>query len=116
MSPLSPESSAPLEPAGSELAADGAYLGDGVPEWVEDLRAEAELARENSIPWQFRGPSGPTPSDPYWRNQRWRPNSERWANRGGAKRDWYQKYYQALRNGLTKQAAREHADAHAVLE
>ena len=39
------------------------------------------------------GPPGPTPEMPTWRGQRWRANTQRWANRGGVNREWYRAYY-----------------------
>ena len=66
-----------------------------------DLRAEEAVARELGLSWQQRGP---TPDmlpegETTWRGQRYRPNTGKWANRGGANKEWYTAYYRAKAAG-----------------
>ena len=65
------------------------------------LKSEERVAREMSLRWQDRGPppeclpEGQTT----WRGQRYRPKSGKWANRGGATKDWHTGYYRAKQQG-----------------
>ena len=58
-----------------------------------ELRAESDVAAQLGLRWQERGP--PAPDDPYdtWRGQRFRPESGRWANRGGSMSQWFTEFY-----------------------
>ena len=50
------------------------------------------FARLSGTPWQLRGPPGlqePADGAQFWRGQRFRPFSGKWANRGGRNRDHY---------------------------
>ena len=45
---------------------------------------EYEVAQRLGVPWQLRGPPGPSQGGPkVWKNQRFRAGSGKWANRGG---------------------------------
>ena len=62
----------------------------------DELVVESEVARELGLTWTGRGPPGPKSGGPAtWRNQNWREGSQRWSNRGGAKKNWYSGYYAA---------------------
>jgi hypothetical protein len=65
------------------------------------LRSEEEVARGMKLPWQQRGP--PPEALPEgmttWRGQAYRPQSGKWANRGGAHKQWYTDFYQAKKAG-----------------
>ena len=59
------------------------------------------MARELGLSWQQRGP---TPDmlpegQTTWRGQRYRPNTGKWANRGGSNKEWYSAYYRAKAAG-----------------
>jgi hypothetical protein len=71
---------------------------------------ETDLAKSLNIPWRLRGPPGPTAEGERFRGQRWRANTERWANRGGHRRDWFKCYYTALSKGSSKREAQDLAD------
>ena len=63
---------------------------------VAVLREEETMARATGVPWQERGPPGPTadvggPSS--WRGQPWREGSQRFAKRGGRHREYYAAKY-----------------------
>ena len=79
-------------------------------DWQSWEDPEAEAAKAHGIKMKFRGP--PPPEDPHelWKGQRFRPGSERWGNRGGAKRPWWDSYYAAIKAGADKRAAKAHAD------
>ena len=51
--------------------------------------------------WQERGP--PRESLPEgqvtWRGQAYRPNTGKWANRGGSNKQWYTDFYKAKKSG-----------------
>ena len=69
---------------------------------VQDLADEAEMARDNQVPWKLRGPPPPVEGGPSeWRGQAYRPGSERWANRGGANKEWYSAVYFYKGRGCT---------------
>ena len=73
--------------------------------WL-DMQAEAAVSQEMGVPWQMRGPPG-DPADPHarWRGQRYRPESGKWANRGGENRDYYRGYYKGVAEGAQAKAA-----------
>lgn len=73
-----------------------------------ELRAESDVAAQLGLSWYERGP--PPSHGPLWRNQEYRHGTERWANRGGAAKDWYTAYYKAKRS-LDKQALNRWLDA-----
>lgn len=75
-------------------------------EELEDFRSESEMAKQFEIRWQDRGPPNPTNDHTAkWRSQAWRENSQRWANRGGSNKEWYAKYYAAVKRGAEAKAA-----------
>lgn len=76
----------------------------------EASNVETDLAKSLNIPWRLRGPPGPTVEGERFRGQRWRENSERWANRGGHRRDRFKCYYTALSRGSSKLEAQDLAD------
>jgi hypothetical protein len=84
------------------------------PGWDADSwrasQEETEHAKQNDIRWQDRGPL-PQHENERWRQQRWRPGTERWGNRGGSRRGWYGVYYAALKAGASKVDAASLADA-----
>ena len=58
------------------------------------MAAESSVANMLGIRWRDRGPpTGPASGFSKWRGQKWREGSKRWANRGGANRDWYRAFY-----------------------
>jgi hypothetical protein len=61
-----------------------------------EMRAESAVAEQLGLSWKERGP--PPSHGPLWRNQEYRTGSERWANRGGAAKDWYTAFYKAKRS------------------
>lgn len=63
-----------------------------------DLKAEEAVAKELGLKWHQRGPPVET-TDFTWRGQAWRAGSERFANRGGRRRDWFVGYYKAKAKG-----------------
>jgi len=70
------------------------------------LAAERDVATSNAIPWQQRGPPGPEEGGPStWRGQQWREGSGRWANRGGANKNFYTEFYPLQCAGHTKAEA-----------
>ena len=53
-------------------------------EWRRLLKQEEVVARDMGIPWQSRGPPGPSDGGPNkWRGQNYREQTGKWANRGG---------------------------------
>ena len=68
-------------------------LGSGIT-GMRDLPEAERLG----LSWQERGPPGPDAGGPtMWRGQRWRPQSRKWANRGGKHREAWAKYYANMR-------------------
>ncbi len=60
--------------------------------------SEAAAAKYHSVPWDMRGPAGPKQGGPStWMGQRWREGSQRFANRGGQRREDFAAYYASLR-------------------
>ena len=61
------------------------------------LRAEQQVAQEMGLRWQERGP--PPEALPEgqttWRGQAYRPGTGKWANRGGANKQWFTEFYRA---------------------
>ena len=55
-------------------------------------RHEQEVAEVGNLRWQERGPVPKAGAERpgFWRGQAWRPGSERWSNRGGRNREYYQ--------------------------
>ena len=52
------------------------------------------MAIANHIPWQHRGPPGPSQGGPtFWRNQPYRPLSQKWAKRGGRHKEYFAQKY-----------------------
>jgi hypothetical protein len=98
-----PESSSPQLPKRvANIAVDRSAVPESLRstkytvEELLDLRAESAAARELGIRWADRGPTGEVP---VWRGQQWRPGSERYANRGGANKEWYTQMYRAKAKG-----------------
>ena len=92
-SPVTPNSDhdhAVLEPPpGARVHKRRVDLG----EWLS-LQSERAAADVLKVPWQNRGPPGPDQGGPQtWRGQQYRPNTGKWANRGGKWKDWYAQYY-----------------------
>ena len=83
------------------------WRDDDPPEWVLELREEQALAQANQIPWRDRGPEGQ--AGDIWRGQHYRPNSKRFANRGGRFKFYYGVVYTSQKAGATKQDAHAHA-------
>lgn len=77
------------------------------PQWVQDLRAERAAAEEAGLRWQDRGPPE---HQPYWRGQKYREGSDRFANRGGRKKEWWSTYYSEIRKGRSRDQAAEFAN------
>jgi hypothetical protein len=75
------------------------------PEQLMDVKAEAAVAMQLGLSWPERGPAGPSEESSTWRGQAWRQGSERWANRGGAKKEWFTAFYKAKRQGKDALAA-----------
>ena len=73
--------------------------------WL-DMQAEAAVSQEMGVPWQMRGPPADL-ADPSarWRGQRYRPETGKWANRGGENRDYYRGYYKGVAEGTQAKAA-----------
>ena len=65
------------------------------------LRAEATIARQLGLPWQERGPLPEMLPEGQmtWRGQQYRPNTGKWANRGGSHKQWYTDFYKAKKAG-----------------
>ena len=74
-------------------------------EMWHDMQAEGAVSQEMGVPWQMRGP--PPPDDPHarWRGQRYRPETGKWANRGGENREYYRGYYKGVAEGAQAKAA-----------
>ena len=70
---------------------------------LNELRAEAAVAKEMKLKWQERGPPG-APGEK-WRGQNYRANTGKWANRGGGQKVWYNAYYAAKQAGPEAQKA-----------
>ena len=72
-----------------------------------DMQAEGAVSQEMEVPWQLRGPPPPDPADPHarWRGQRYRPETGKWANRGGESREYYRGYYKGVADGTAAKAA-----------
>ena len=65
------------------------------------LRAERAAAEEAGLKWQQRGPPAEClpEGESTWRGQAYRPNTGKWANRGGAHVEWYKEFYMAKKAG-----------------
>jgi len=76
-------------------------------------RSEEVVAREMGVPWQMRGPPPPEEDSEHvlWRGQRYRPESGKWANRGGVNREWYAEYYRGLRAAKAAAASKSASQA-----
>jgi hypothetical protein len=63
-------------------------------DWHEQkrLKHEQETAEAGNLSWQERGPVPKKGAERpgFWRGQAWRAGSERWSNRGGRYREYYQ--------------------------
>lgn len=81
-------------------------------EQLIDLRAESSVAKELGLTWQERGPPPTGEAGELWRGQRYREGSQRWGNRGGKSRWWYEQYYKAKRNGTVKEFLEKHPSPH----
>ena len=75
----------------------------------EDLKAEADVAKELGTRWQDRGPPRAEHHSATWRNQAYRKGSGRWANRGGQAREWFTHFYSS-KGTKGRSAASEYAD------
>ena len=76
-------------------------VGTRTAEDRDQHRAAASSEDDPNLPWDSRGPRGPQDGGPEtWRGQRFRPNTGRWANAGGAHRDKYALYHAKKRLGL----------------
>jgi len=90
-----------VSPPAFSSSASSSHRPQVSPGELLDLRAEAQVAREMGIRWQHRGPppeclpEGQTT----WRGQRYRPNTGKWANRGGSAKAWYTAFYRAKQEG-----------------
>ena len=84
--------------------------GTAVPDRIWD--DETTAARELGIPWKHRGPERPQgpEQDQFWKQQRWREGSGRYANRGGKNRCWWSCFYSAVQSGASKKDATDHAN------
>ena len=97
---------APVPPVGGKGKA-----AEAPPELLGYYAAERKAAEEAGVRWQERGPPGPAAGGPEtWRGQSYRPNSGRWANRGGGNRDWYQHFHFLIRQGFDREAAKTASD------
>ena len=65
------------------------------------------MAHRLGLKWRERGPRNPDGSAAadVFRGQRWREGSQRYANRGGKKKLYWEEYHRALRGGATKEEA-----------
>jgi hypothetical protein len=64
------------------------------------LKNEQEVAENCHMRWQDRGPRPKAGAERpgFWRGQAWRPGTERWSNRGGRHKEYYQ--WMARNGGL----------------
>ena len=70
------------------------------PNYTEEELDDLRAAKELKVKWQLRGPPpGVLPEGATWRGQRYRPESGKWANRGGSLAPWYTAYYAAKKKG-----------------
>ena len=74
-----------------------------------EMDDETRIAKQHGTPWKDRGPPGDEDVQ-FWRGQKWRANSKRWGNRGGKSASWYETYYSAMKQGATKEQAKEAAN------
>ncbi len=57
---------------------------------------------DRTRPWDARGPPGPQEGGPnFWRNQKYRTNTGRWANPGGKNREEFSVWHKKKAAGLT---------------
>lgn len=70
-------------------------------------QAERTIAHQLGLKWRERGPRNPDGSNAVevFRGQRWRESSNRYANRGGKKRVYWEEYHRALRQGFSTEVA-----------
>ena len=71
-------------------------------EAMRKVLEHAGLSDSASIPWDLRGPSGPSDGGPQtYKKQKFREGSQRWANPGGRHREKFALYHQRVREGVT---------------
>jgi hypothetical protein len=86
---------------------------------LEYYSKERELATEMGLKWRERGPRNEdgTSNVPFFRGQRWREGSMRFANRGGKKRVYHAEYHRAVQLGFSEADARKRAtEAQALVD
>jgi len=69
-----------------------------IDKWYNDpmnLQAESQAAKMHGVPWSERGPRfGPEEGGPTtWRGSVWRPNTKKWATRGGRNLKYWSQLY-----------------------
>ena len=106
--------------AGAALMGDVASPGWRAEDWSaaewqawEECQAENEVAAAMNLKWKYRGPPAPQPeamTTARWKKQQWRSGSERWANRGGSRKEWFAAYYGMVSQGIPKDEAKRRAD------
>ncbi len=96
--PSQPPSSGPSQPKASPPPKKKARRTVSVEEYIA-LQSERDVAMQNNIPWQMRGPPPTGTAGETWRGQVYRRLSGKWANRGGVHREWYTGFYQAKKQG-----------------
>ncbi len=95
--PVPPPPSEPPEPAEPKRKSRRLEVPQ---EELQDLAAERTVSAEMELRWRERGPPGPPQGGPTtWRGQAWREGSQRFGNRGGRLRAWYDAFYRAKRAG-----------------
>lgn len=71
-------------------------------------KVEEKVAREQQISWRDRGPradeNNSAAQPEFWKSQRWRPDAERYANRGGKHREYFKQKY-GVRKGRSADKA-----------
>ena len=77
---------------------------DAIDRWYNhplNLRAESHAAKLLSVPWSQRGPRfGPQEGGPRtWRGSVWRPNTQKWATRGGRNLKYWSSVYSKAKKG-----------------
>ena len=104
-SPVPPPSSSTALPqtSSSAMAANKRKRVVSTEELIE-LQAERWAAETVGVKWQDRGPPGPDRGGASeWRGQQWRAGTnggkQRFANRGGAKKEYYTELYKAKAAG-----------------
>ena len=65
---------------------------------------ERLAAEQLGLRWRDRGPAASEGVEEF-RGQRWRAQRERWGNRGGRNRDWFEAFYTLKGKGFGKDEA-----------